>query len=161
MVVDVRGTIANIESTFHVKMQRYQHPTENRTFFGPDAEPSVGSGPCRSLDICGLDNFALPHPKAQVQIAVWNRFQELEWFGTGRALSCGRDFRAAYCPQVTLDGSGQTDRPSTRNLTAITRTTSPATAAKPACPAPQLTEVLLDGVSATPPSGDYLPGRVA
>src|SRR5580704_7310659 len=41
MVVDVEGPVASIESAFHVVMNLYQHPTENRAFYSPDREPSL------------------------------------------------------------------------------------------------------------------------
>ena len=63
MIVDVRGPVASVEQAFHVHMNRYQHPTENRTFFGPDAEPTVDQA-VPILDVIGLDNFTLPHPKS-------------------------------------------------------------------------------------------------
>jgi kumamolisin len=40
MNVDVAGSVANIEEAFHLKMGVYQHPSENRTYFGPDREPT-------------------------------------------------------------------------------------------------------------------------
>ena len=40
-LLDVRGSVANIEKTFHLTMRVYQHPTENRTFYAPDVEPSL------------------------------------------------------------------------------------------------------------------------
>jgi subtilase family serine protease len=41
LVLDVSGTVTDIEKTFLLKMQNYQHPTEKRTYFAPDQEPSV------------------------------------------------------------------------------------------------------------------------
>ncbi|MGB9491156.1 MAG: protease pro-enzyme activation domain-containing protein, partial [Terriglobales bacterium] len=41
MNVGVRGTVEVIEKAFHVKMNQYQHPTENRRFYAPDREPTV------------------------------------------------------------------------------------------------------------------------
>ena len=46
LVVDVSGSAANVERAFQVTMQFYQHPTENRTFYAPNVEPSVEAG-CR------------------------------------------------------------------------------------------------------------------
>jgi len=40
MNLDVSGPVANIEAAFHLTMGVYQHPTENRTFFAPDREPT-------------------------------------------------------------------------------------------------------------------------
>src|SRR5262249_42880811 len=32
-LLDVSGTVQNIERTFHVRMETYQHPSEGRTFY--------------------------------------------------------------------------------------------------------------------------------
>jgi hypothetical protein len=59
LVVPIVGTVAQINAAFHVQMNMYQHPTENRTFFSPDREPSLNlSVPV--AHIAGLDNFSLP-----------------------------------------------------------------------------------------------------
>ena len=39
-LVDISGSVADIEKAFNVHMQVYQHPVEARTFFAPDVEPS-------------------------------------------------------------------------------------------------------------------------
>ena len=44
LAVNVTGSVANIEQAFQVTMQVYRHPTENRTFYAPDVEPSVELG---------------------------------------------------------------------------------------------------------------------
>src|SRR5580698_1631455 len=41
MIVPISGTVETINNAFHVRMSLYQHPTENRTFFSPDREPSL------------------------------------------------------------------------------------------------------------------------
>ena len=40
-LLDVKGSVADIERICHVTMRLYQHPTEARTFFAPDVEPSL------------------------------------------------------------------------------------------------------------------------
>ena len=62
MVLDVEGSAANIEKAFQVKMGLYQHPTEKRSFYSPDREPSLDLG-VPVLHISGLDNFTLPRAK--------------------------------------------------------------------------------------------------
>ena len=61
MDVQVKGPVSAIESAFHVTMRCYQHPTENRTFYAPDREPTVGL-PFPLWHISGLDNYSIPHP---------------------------------------------------------------------------------------------------
>src|SRR5262249_49300139 len=41
LIVEVDSSVANIERAFNVTMNVYQHPTENRTFYAPDREPTV------------------------------------------------------------------------------------------------------------------------
>ena len=61
MLVDMSGSVADIERTFHVTMRIYSHPAEPRTFYAPDVEPSLDlSTPV--LTISGLNNYIVPHP---------------------------------------------------------------------------------------------------
>src|ERR1700678_785266 len=61
MDVQFKASVGAIERAFHVTLNVYQHPTENRTFFAPDTEPSVDLA-TPLLAISGLDNFVVPHP---------------------------------------------------------------------------------------------------
>ena len=61
MDVQLEGSVATIETAFHVTMGVYQHPTENRTFYAPDREPTVDL-PFQLWHISGLDNYSIPHP---------------------------------------------------------------------------------------------------
>ena len=69
VVLDVEGSVVNIEQAFHVTMQTYRHPTEARTFHAPDTEPALDLA-VPVLDISGLDNFAVPHPMSRIQPIV-------------------------------------------------------------------------------------------
>jgi len=60
-LLDVSGSVATIEKVFHATMFVYQHPTEKRTFYAPDREPSIDFD-IPILDVTGLDNFELPRP---------------------------------------------------------------------------------------------------
>ena len=62
VVLDVKGSVADIETAFHVTIRNYQHPDEARTFYAPDIEPALVLG-SSALHITGLDNFTRPHPK--------------------------------------------------------------------------------------------------
>jgi subtilase family serine protease len=64
LVVEVSGPVANIETAFHVNMQVYQHPTEDRTYFAPDVEPSVDAG----LAISGVSGLNNLHPPSSVSL---------------------------------------------------------------------------------------------
>ena len=61
MLVQVKGTVSNVEAALHVNMRTYQHPTENRTFYSADREPTVDL-PFNLWHISGLDNYSIPHP---------------------------------------------------------------------------------------------------
>ena len=58
MDLQLEGTVASIENAFHVRMGVYQHPTESRTFYAPDREPTVNL-PFPLWHISGLDNFSI------------------------------------------------------------------------------------------------------
>ena len=92
MIVDVTGPVANIERAFHVNMGVYQHPTEDRTFYAPDQEPTPDL-PVALWHITGLDNFSIPRP------ASLRRAPEARGGTTGSGPGgyfIGSDMRAAY-----------------------------------------------------------------
>ncbi|HUJ72983.1 MAG TPA: protease pro-enzyme activation domain-containing protein [Verrucomicrobiae bacterium] len=106
-LLDVRGSVANIERTFRVTLHVYQHPTEAREFYAPDVEPSLDLM-VPVLRIGGLDNFAMPRPlnvQRTPQIQPEDATPDTG-SGPGGAYM-GSDFRTAYAPGVPLDGSGQ------------------------------------------------------
>ena len=103
MNVDVTGPVANIEEAFHLTMGVYQHPTENRTFYAPDREPTPDLA-VALWHISGLDNYSIPQP------ALVRRnpgvTAEATTGSCPSASFCGSDMRAAYYGG-TLTGSGQ------------------------------------------------------
>jgi subtilase family serine protease len=66
MDLQVEGSVAAIEAAFSVSMGIYQHPTENRTFYAPDREPTVGL-PFSLWHVSGLDNYSIPHPMLRIR----------------------------------------------------------------------------------------------
>jgi len=104
MNVDVAGSVANIEEAFHLTMGVYQHPTENRTFYSPDREPTPDLA-VPLWHISGLDNYSIPRP------ALARRNSDVTANATtGSCPSssfCGSDMRAAYYGGTALTGSGQ------------------------------------------------------
>ena len=105
-LLDVKGSVADVEKLFHVSMRVYPHPTEARTFFSPDVEPSVDA-PVQILRISGMDSYWLPHPMHHSVPADRAR-NAAPNAGSGPSGSYrGYDFRKAYAPGVTLDGAGQ------------------------------------------------------
>ena len=103
MDLQLKGTVASVEKAFHVTMGVYQHPTEKRTFFAPDREPTVDL-PFQLWHISGLDNYSLPHPmykhsdvKVHANVAG----------SCPGGYYCGSDMRAAYYGGTALTGTGQ------------------------------------------------------
>jgi subtilase family serine protease len=107
LVLDVAGPVAAIESTFQVKMQIYRHPSENRTYYAPNIEPSVDSGiPVQGIS--GLNTFAPPRPMG-LERASSSEIAHSNTTGSGPSGSfLGSDMRAAYYGETTLTGAGQT-----------------------------------------------------
>ena len=109
MVVDVEGSAADIESALHVSLNVYQHPTESRTFYAPDREPSVDLD-VPVLHISGLDNFTLPHAKniRSSQKPGQEAGDASKTTGSGPGGDfIGSDMRAAYYGSGSLTGTGQ------------------------------------------------------
>jgi subtilase family serine protease len=104
LVLDVTGTVTQIEQAFQVTMQVYQHPTEHRTYYAPDVEPSVEPGiPIQGVS--GLNNFSPPRPMSLRHAAPGPHPNQTGSGPGGQFL--GSDMRAAYAPGVTLAGTGQ------------------------------------------------------
>ncbi len=114
MEVQVRGPVSAIESAFHVNLLTYQHPTENRIFYGPDREPTVDL-PFALWHISGLDNYSIPHPLfvkksdyAKAHGISPDAVISHATTGSGPSASfLGSDMRAAYYGGTTLTGSGE------------------------------------------------------
>ena len=110
MVVDIEAPAANIESAFHVTLGVYQHPTESRTFFAPDREPTIDLE-VPLLHISGLDNFTLPHaknirPAQRTSQQISKESVKTSGSGPGGDF-IGSDMRAAYYGSGSLNGKGQ------------------------------------------------------
>jgi hypothetical protein len=106
-LLDVSGSVADIERVFHVTMRVYQHPRENRRFHAPDTEPSLDLA-APVLHISGLDNFIQPRPMSLHAIPLNHLTGTAPASGSGPSgLYMGNDFRAAYAPGVSLNGAGQ------------------------------------------------------
>jgi subtilase family serine protease len=103
-LLDVSGTVEDIEKAFQVSLKLYQHPTEPRVYHAPDREPSVELA-VPILHIHGLDNFSVPRPLSHKREWSGNRNPlQLDGSGPGGAFLAS-DFRAAYVPGVALTGA--------------------------------------------------------
>ena len=105
--VDVEGTVSRIERTFNLRMNSYQHPTENRTFYAPDREPTADLA-VRIWHVSGLDNYSIPHPALSKRPTDQSSLASNATTGSGLSASfLGSDMRAAYYGATALTGSGQ------------------------------------------------------
>jgi subtilase family serine protease len=114
MDVQIKGPVSAVEAAFHVSMGTYQHPTEARTFYAPDREPTTYL-PFSLWHVSGLDNFSLPHPML-VKKSDYAKAHGIETdsvvshatTGSGPSASfLGSDMRAAYYGGTDLTGAGQ------------------------------------------------------
>jgi subtilase family serine protease len=106
-LVDVAGRVADIEKMFHVKLGRYQHPTEDRRFYAPDVEPTVEAGMPINY-VVGLDDFVIPRPMLSTNVAALHQKHPQDRQGSGsNGWYIGSDFRYAYARGVPLTGAGQ------------------------------------------------------
>lgn len=103
LLVRIQGTVAQVNKAFHVTMCNYRHPTEGRTFYSPDREPSL-PGNVPVWHIAGLNNFSIPRPKYK-RAPLNFRPHALGSGPNGAYL--GSDMRAAYYGGSALTGSGQ------------------------------------------------------
>jgi subtilase family serine protease len=107
MVLEVSGAAADVEKAFHVTLHAYPHPTEPRTFYAPDVEPTLDLD-VPVLHIAGLNDFARPHPASlHARPITGPRDAKPNAGSEPGGLYVGLDFRAAYVPGVTLTGAGQ------------------------------------------------------
>jgi subtilase family serine protease len=114
MDVQIKGAVRSIEAAFHVTMRTYQHPTEDRTFYAPDREPTTDL-PFALWHVSGLDNFSIPHPmyvkrSDYAKAHGINAEDVVSHATTGSGPSAsflGSDMRAAYYGGTALTGAGQ------------------------------------------------------
>ena len=104
MDVQLQGSVATIETAFHVNMGLYRDPIQNRDFYTPDREPTVDL-PFHLWHISGLDNYSIPRPE------VVRRPPGVKPPATTGSCPqqsfCGSDMRAAYYEGTVLTGKGQ------------------------------------------------------
>ena len=108
MVLGVSGTTHDIQEAFHVNIHNYQRP-DGSVFYGPDDEPSLDLN-TPVLHIQGLDNFIPPHPNFTIlplPKSVASKGVTAHSGSGPDGLYMGNDFRNAYVPGVSLNGSGQ------------------------------------------------------
>ena len=114
MEVQIKGTVAAIQTAFHVTMRTYQHPTEDRIFHAPDSEPTTNL-PFRLWHVSGLDDYSIPQTRlvkktdyAKAHGIAPEDVVTHATTGSGPSASfLGSDMRAAYYGGTALTGAGQ------------------------------------------------------
>ena len=108
MVLNVSGTVADLERALHLVLRTYQHPKEDRVCFAPDSEPTLELA-VPVLHITGLTDLVRPqpsglHPRPPGPGSPGGTPEG----GSGLFGAYeGGDFRAAYAPGVGWTGAGQ------------------------------------------------------
>jgi hypothetical protein len=106
VVLDVQGSVADIQRALKVNLKLYNHPKEARQFYAPDGDPSLDLGVAIET-IEGLENYALPRPQLQIK-PLGQGSNPSPQSGSGPSGTYrGSDFRAAYVPRTSLTGTGQ------------------------------------------------------
>ncbi len=104
LLVDVTASVAQVNRAFHVTMGEYKHPSENRTFYAPDRQPTLDI-PVKIWHIEGLDNYSIPKPALRHVTEATIRTATSGSGPSGQFL--GSDFRTAYYGGSALTGAGQ------------------------------------------------------
>jgi subtilase family serine protease len=151
VVLDVAGSVTDIQKAFHLILQVYRHPREAREFYAPDVEPSVDFA-VPILHISGLDNYFLPHPNLMLKPAG-AAANATPNSGTGPGGTYrGSDFRTAYVPGTSLTGAGQTV--GLLQFDGFYASDIAAYASQAGLPSIPLTVVPVDGGVSTPGTGN-------
>jgi subtilase family serine protease len=152
LLLDIAASTAEVREVFHVNMKLYQHPSEGRSFYAPDAEPSIALN-VPLLHISGLDNYVLPKPALGDSVRSGGSSGAQVFNGSGPGGTyLGKDFRAAYAPSVTLNGAGQSlalvefDSYFTNDILAYEKLAGIAPVV--------ITNVIVDGLQGRPGSGE-------
>jgi uncharacterized membrane protein len=106
MDLQIEGPVSAVEAAFNVRMGLYQHPTEDRTFYAADREPTAGL-PFPLWHISGLDNYSIPRPLLTHRAAAAATSNATTGSGPSSSF-LGSDMRAAYYGGTALTGAGQT-----------------------------------------------------
>ncbi len=114
MEVQIKAPAGTVEKAFHLNLLSFRHPSEDRTFFSADREPTT-SLPFALWHVSGLENYSIPHPLrvkktdfAQANGVSPEAVISHATTGSGPSASfLGSDMRAAYYGNGPLTGAGQ------------------------------------------------------
>jgi uncharacterized repeat protein (TIGR01451 family) len=149
MLLQVDAPATNVERAFNVNFRTYNHPTDNRSFFAPDKEPSVPAA-LKILDVGGMNNYFKPQPLIKLHTAT-NRpgfTRTLGGTAPDGTSYMGTDYRKAYVPGTTLTGAGQ--KVALLQFDGYFPTDIAAYQALTGLPAIAITNILLDGFNGLP-----------
>jgi subtilase family serine protease len=104
MDLRLTGSVAAVETAFHVSMGIYHDAVHNRDFYSLDREPTVNL-PFQLQHISGLDNYFVP--RTSLARRTSNVKPPAETGSCPSASFCGSDMRAAYYEGTSLTGKGQ------------------------------------------------------
>jgi subtilase family serine protease len=100
-LVAVEGSVQTINRAFGISVSNYRHPSQGRSFYSPDREPTAVGLTVPLLQVTGLNNYLLPHPMLQRGTPAYAT-------GTGPTGEyLPSDIRAAYYGKGPLTGAGQ------------------------------------------------------
>jgi subtilase family serine protease len=155
LLLDVSGKVSDIERAFDIVIQTYKHPIEDREFYAPATDPLVNlSVPLLQID--GLNNYVMAGPMLKMGSA-----SPVAASGSGsgpNGVFTGKDFRNAYAPGVTQDGSGQ--RIGLVEFAGYYASDIIAYEHQSGFPQAPLINVSVDGASLAPDSGGECPGDI-
>jgi xanthomonalisin len=102
-LVNVAAPVDTVNRAFGVQVSNYKHPSEDRTFFAPDREPTTFGLGVQLLHVGGLDNFTQPQTHLKQSSVPMPH--------AGGSGPSGQflpsDMRAAYYGNGALTGAGQ------------------------------------------------------
>ena len=151
LLVDVRGTVSDIENAFHVKLQTYEHPTEARIFHSPTTAPWLDAS-LPIQNVAGLSDYAVLRRTTHSYVASAISGAADGSGPNGEFL--GQDFRNAYAPGVSLTGAGQIVGLFEADGYYSSDITNYEGWCNPPLPDVPLQNVLIDNFSGTPGSGN-------
>ncbi len=106
-VLEVSGSVENIEHAFQVSLGFHRSITEDYDYFSPDRPPKPAR-PIPLLEVVGLDNLTRPRPAGTLQSPALTPGVIPNALGSdSTGLYIGKDFRAAYMPGTVLTGLGE------------------------------------------------------
>jgi subtilase family serine protease len=103
-VLNLAGSVANIDRAFGVEIALYRRPNGEGVFFAPDREPTLDLG-VRVLRVSGLDDYVLPITHV-VQVSEPDGLKRGSGSGPKGDFT-GSDVRAAYYGGTALAGTGE------------------------------------------------------